>query len=73
MVVVAEAAGKNLMMKKFIQIFAFLFCFLAFSQEEVVELPIDYGDTQYERIVSFDSDIKIAENADVTVTETIKV
>lgn len=70
---VAEAAGKNLMMKKFIQIFAFLFCFLAFSQEEVVELPIDYGDTQYERIVSFDSDIKIAENADVTVTETIKV
>ncbi|AYN01433.1 DUF2207 domain-containing protein [Chryseobacterium sp. 3008163] len=66
-------------MKKFIQIIIFFFCFLAFAQENIVELPIDaleYAEetnVQRERIVSFHSDIKIAENADITVTETIKV
>jgi uncharacterized membrane protein YgcG len=74
-----EAAGKILYMKKFIQIIIFFFCFLAFAQENIVELPVDAleyaeeANVQRERIVSFHSDVKIAENADVTVTETIKV
>lgn len=78
-VVAVVAAGKILYMKKFIQIIIFFFCFLAFAQENIVELPVDASEfaeetnVQRERIASFHSDIKIAENADVTVTETIKV
>ncbi|MCS3871240.1 hypothetical protein J3D55_004156 [Chryseobacterium ginsenosidimutans] len=78
---VEVAVGKIVYMRNFIQVFAFFFCFLAFAQEEVIALPAVTEDVvnenqtniQRERIVSFHSDINIAENADVTVTETIKV
>lgn len=78
-VAVAVVAGKNIGMKKFIQIIIFFFCFIAFAQENIVELPVDASEfaeetnAQRERIVSFHSDIKISENTDVTITETIKV
>ncbi|MBO6183681.1 MAG: DUF2207 domain-containing protein [Chryseobacterium sp.] len=68
-------------MKKFIQIFALFFCILVFAQGEVGALPVvtedsldfEQNNIQRERITSFHSDITIAENADVTITETIKV
>jgi uncharacterized membrane protein YgcG len=67
-------------MRNIIQLFALFFCFLVFAQEPVMDLPVienvaDENQTsiQGERIISFHSDITIAENADVTVTETIKV
>jgi uncharacterized membrane protein YgcG len=67
-------------MKKGVKIFLLIFCFFAFGQEVIVEVPsvtegvtVDNRIEDGERIVSFHSDIKIAENADVTVTETIKV
>lgn len=67
-------------MKKGIQIFLLFFCFLAFGQEAIVQVPsvtegvtVDNRIEDGERIVSFHSDINIVENADVTVTETIKV
>jgi len=68
-------------MKNSIQIIALLFCFLVFAQKEVVALPVEaeehteniQDNVQRERIVSFIADIHIAENADVTVTENIKV
>lgn len=68
-------------MKKNFQILFFFLCFLAFSQEKIADtlLPpklveVDIEAYNYtERIISFKSDIRIAENADVTVTETIKV
>ena len=58
-----------------------MFCFLVFAQKEVVALPVEaeehteniQDNVQRERIVSFIADIHIAENADVTVTENIKV
>lgn len=78
---VAEAeAGKIVYMRNIIQVFALFFCFIVFAQEPVMDLPVienvaDENQTniQGERIISFHSDITIAENADVTVTETIKV
>ena len=80
-VAVAAVAGKILQMKKFIQIFALFFCILVFAQGEVGALPVvtedsldfEQNNIQRERITSFHSDITIAENADVTITETIKV
>ncbi|MBD3903111.1 DUF2207 domain-containing protein [Chryseobacterium sp. Ch-15] len=68
-------------MKKIIQIFALFFCILVFAQGEVGALPVvtedsldfEQNNIQRERITSFHSDITIAENADVTITETIKV
>lgn len=80
-VAVAEVAGKILQMKKIIQIFALFFCILVFAQGEVGALPVvtedsldfEQNNIQRERITSFHSDITIAENADVTITETIKV
>lgn len=77
----AEAAGKILMMKNFIHIIALFFCIFVFAQDVTVALPVEsedfikntQEDVQRERIVSFNSDIHIAENANVTVTETIKV
>ncbi len=80
-VAAVEAAGKILDMKNCIQIIALFFCFLVFAQNEVPTLAVvpedsvdfDQNNIQTERIISFRSDIHIAENADVTVTETIKV
>lgn len=77
----AEAAGKILMMKNFIHIIALFFCVFVFAQNVTVALPVESEDfientqeeVQRERIVSFSSDIHIAENTHVTVTETIKV
>lgn len=69
------------MPKKLFQFFFFLICFLGFPQEkiadtlllpELVEVDIE-AENYTERIISFKSDIRIAENADVTVSETIKV
>lgn len=67
-------------MRNFIQFFAFFFCFVFFAQEPVTDLPVienvaDENKTniQDERIISFHSYITVAENADITVTETIKV
>ncbi|WP_267280334.1 DUF2207 domain-containing protein [Chryseobacterium luquanense] len=68
-------------MKNFIQIVTLCFSFLVFGQENVIAVPTQSEDfvettqdnSQRERIVSFNSDIYIAENADVTVTEIIKV
>lgn len=75
------AVGKILNMKNCIRFFALFFCILVFAQNEVGALPVvtedsldsDQANFQRERIVSFYSDIHIAENADVTITETIKV
>lgn len=75
------AAGKILDMKNCIQVIALFFCFLVFAQDRAAVLPVTSEDStdfnqiniQRERIISFHSDITIAENADVTVTETIKV
>lgn len=71
----------EIMLKKHFQILFFFFCFLGFSQEKIADTlvlpePVEvdlYMDNDTERIVSFKSDIHIAENADVMVTETIKV
>ncbi|MCX8524106.1 DUF2207 domain-containing protein [Chryseobacterium formosus] len=68
-------------MKNFIQIITLCFSFLVFGQENIIAVPTrseDFVETnqdnsQRERIVSFNADIDIAENADVTVTEIIKV
>ncbi|MCY0979035.1 DUF2207 domain-containing protein [Chryseobacterium wangxinyae] len=67
-------------MKKLIQIFAVLFCFLTFAQDDYVLSPssavatdVIEPEADQERIISFNSNISIAENADVTVTEIIKV
>lgn len=68
-------------MKKYFQILFLIISFLAYSQEdgldlslapEPVEMDLPTPD-QSERIVSFKSDITIAENAEVTVIETIHV
>lgn len=78
--VVEAEAGKILYMRNSILVFALFFCFFVFAQEAVMALPAvtDVADenqtnTQGERIISFQSDITIAEDADVIVTETIKV
>jgi len=67
-------------MKRIITIFILFFCFLVSGQEPYPKLPsdveevIDENQTEAaERIISFHADLTIAENADVTVTETIKV
>jgi len=80
-VAAVAVAGKILDMKNCIQIIALFFCLFAFAQNEVATLAVVQEDSldfeqnnmQRERIISFRSDIHIAENADVTVTETIKV
>ena len=69
------------MLRNFLQIFIFCFFCLGFSQEKIGDTLLlpelveqDFvTPNQDERIVSFKSDITIAENAEVTITETIQV